>query len=186
MAFVSMGSTHVIGGVAGQDIIEGRAVAISQSGLHNDLPTVLYAASGSVGNVYVAICPPDQFSRPTWKGFFSRPSTTTFLTNDAPYDTNLEEFLVDSGQRGPAYLISPSLLTEPTVFSGWMVQLHQGGAYSLTTNDFVDSANIRVPGAPIQVGANGKFQYHASASIVGRVREYRDGKLVIVLDQRSA
>lgn len=185
MAYVAMGSTHVTGGVAGQDIVEGRAVQISASGLHNDLPTVLLAASGAV-NVFVALMTPDQFPRPTFAGFFNRNSTTRFYNNDALYTTGLDPYLVDSGQRGAQYLIGPSLLEEPTISSGWMVQLHKGGAYRLTSNCFVDSTSIRNAGATVQVGANGKFQYHASSNIVGYVREYRDGWLTVVLDQRSA
>lgn len=186
MAFVAMGGPFVTGGVLGQNIVEGCAVSISASGLHYDLPTVMLAASGAT-NVFVALATPDQFPRPTWQGFFSRNSQTTFLTNEAQYQTGLQPYLIESGQRGPAYLVGPSLLDEPTLYSGWMVQLHQGGAYTLTANNFVDSAAIRNVGAKVQVGANGKFQYHASSNIVGWVREYRadNGHLTIVLDQRT-
>jgi len=186
MAFVAMGGPFVTGGVLGQDITEGCAVQISASGLHYDLPTVMLATSGAV-NVFVALATPDQFSRPTWKGFFPRNSQTVFTDNDQLYNTNLQTYLIDSGQRGPAYLVGPSLMEEPTLYSGWMVQLHQGGAYSLTTGNYVDSAAIRTVGQKVQVGANGKFQA-AAANIVGWVREYRpdNGHLVIVLDQRSA
>jgi hypothetical protein len=186
MAFVAMGGPFVTGGVLGQDITEGCAVQISPSGLHYDLPTVLLATSGAT-NVFVALATPDQFARPTMKGFFSRNSQTVFNNNDAQYNTNLQTYLIESGQRGPQYLVGPSLLEEPILYSGWMVQLHQGGAYSLTTANYVDSASIRQAGQKVQVGANGKFQA-ASANIVGWVREYRadNGHLVIVLDQRSA
>lgn len=185
MAFVAMGGPFVTGGVLGQDITEGCAVSISASGLHYDLPTVLLAASGAT-NVFVALATPDQFPRPTWKGFFNRNSQTVFTDNDALYTTGLQTFLIDSGQRGPAYLVGPSLLEEPTLFSGWMVQLHQGGAYTLTTGNYVDSDAIHNIGQTVQVGANGKFQAAAS-NVVGWVREYRrdNGHLTIVLDQRT-
>lgn len=184
MAYIAMGGTHVTGGVAGQDITEGCAVQMSASGLHNDLPTVMLAASGAT-NVFIALATPDQFPRPTTAGFFRRNPVTTFNDNQSQFTTGLAPFLVDSGQRGPFYNIGPSLLEEPTLYSGWMVQLHKGGAYRLTSNCFVDSASIRQNGATVQVGANGKFQY-GTANVVGHVREYRDGWLTVVLDQRSA
>ena len=185
MAFVAMGGPFVTGGVLGQDLTEGVAVQISASGLHYDLPTVLLAASGST-NVFVVLATPDQFARPTMKGFFNHNSQTVFLTNEAPYTTGLQPYLIESGQHGAQYLVGPSLLNEPLLYSGWMVQLHQGGAYTLTANNFVDSPAIRQIGAKVQVGANGKFQA-ASANIVGWVREYRadNGNLTIVLDQRT-
>ncbi len=185
MAFVAMGGPFVTGGVLGQDITEGCAVSISASGLHYDLPTVMLATSGST-NVFIALATPDQFPRPTWKGFFNRTSQTTFNTNEGLYNTNLQTFLIDSGQRGPAYLVGPSLLEEPVLYSGWMVQLHQGGAYTLTTANYFDSASIHNIGQKVQVGANGKFQANAS-NVVGWVREYRadNGHLTIVLDQRT-
>jgi hypothetical protein len=174
MAFVSMQSVHITGGVAGQDIVEGLAVVMSASGLHGDLPTVMIASSGSK-NVFVALIPPDQYPRPTPKGMFAR----NWYQRINP--RNAEEFLIDTGQRGPFYLVGPSLLTEPTAYSGWVLELHKGGAYTLTSGNFVDSANIRVNGNTVAVGAGGKFVYSTS-NVVGYVREWRDGKLTIVLN----
>jgi len=184
MAFVAMGGPFVTGAVLGENITEGCAVQISASGLHYDLPTAMLAASGAT-NVFVALATPDQFSRPTFKGFFNRNSQTVYTDNESLYTTNSQQYLIESGQRGAQYLVGPSLLEAPTLYSGWMVQLHQGGAYSLTTHNYVDSAAIHVVGQKVQVGANGKFQA-ASANVVGWVREYRpdNGHLVIVLDQR--
>ena len=178
MAFVSMGSTHVTGAVAGQDITEGYCVELSVSGIHADLPTALVAASGAK-NVFIAIMSPDQFPRPTPAGMFARP------WNSSINPRNATEFLIDSGQRGPYYLISPSLLTAPVIASGWMLQCHKGGAYTLQAGAFHDSASIRSAGATVCVGASGKLAYSTS-NVVGYVREYRDGKLIVVLDQRSA
>jgi hypothetical protein len=185
MAYVAMGGTHVTGGVAGEDVLEGCAVQMSPSGLHADLPTVMLAASGSV-NVFVALMPPDRFPRPTTKDMFKRNSVNTWNTNEG-WVSDLEEFNIDTGQRGPFYLVGPSLLEAPIIYSGWMVQLHKGGAYTLTSGCFVDSTNIRRNGATVQVGASGKFQYGTS-NVVGYVREYnaRFNRLTIVLDQRSA
>jgi hypothetical protein len=178
MAFVAMQSTHITGGVAGENLIEGLAVTMSASGLHNDLPTVMIAASGSK-NVFIAMVPPDQYPRPTPQGMFSR----NYFNKIDP--RNAAEFLIDSGQNGPYYLVGPSLLNQPTVLSGWMVQLHKGGAYHLTPACFVDSADIRNAGATVCVTTGGKFAYSTS-NVVGYVREYRDGNVTIVLDARSA
>lgn len=178
MSFVAMGSLHVTGAVAGEDILEGLAVEMSASGLHADLPTVMKAAANAK-NVFVAICPPDQFPRPTPQGMFAR----TWYQSIDP--RNAVEFLVDSGQRGPYYNIGPSMLPSPTISSGWAVQCHRGGAYTLMSGCFVDSANIRNAGATVAVATGGKFTYSTS-NVVGYVREYRDGKLTIVLDSRSA
>lgn len=202
MAHVAMGSLHVTGAVAGQSIIEGRAITLNASGLHYDLPTALLAASGA-RNVFVAICPPDMLPRPTMARYFQYNPVTTqsYVGHEASsgtveYPSSLVqtmvsgayEYLVESGQsydgEDALYLLGPSMMQEPVIASGWKVQAHRGGAYTLTANAFVDSAAVRNIGASIQVGSNGKFQY-AESAIVGYVREYRDGKLTIVLDMRS-
>jgi hypothetical protein len=193
MAYVAMGGTHVTGGVAGTSFQEGIAVVITASGLHDDLPTVLPATAGA-RNVFIAIVPPDLFPRPTPVRMFNR---NQYITRDAYANlplsvqglnpTEAVEYLIESGQRGAHYLIGPSVMQEPTIYSGWAVQLHKGGAYTLTAGAYTDSADIRVIGATVAVGTGGKFVYSTSAAaIVGYVREYRDGRLTIVLDQRSA
>lgn len=182
MAYQSMQSTFVTGGVAGEDFVEGIAVEISASGLHQELPTVMVADANSM-NVFVALVPPDMFPRPTPMGMFRRPDYM-----EGPDPRNAFEFTVDSGQYGTYYNIGPSMLEEPTVYSGYIVQLHKGGAYAVTANCFVDSADIKVPGALIKVGTDGKWEYTADASVaVGYVREYnlRFNRLYIVLE-RSA
>jgi hypothetical protein len=192
MAYVAMQGTHVTGGVAGQDIVEGCAVVISASGLHDDLPTVMLASAGAK-NVFIAIFPPDRFPRPTPKNMFMRKQITTSLAdgtlplasggfdprNAAPnYNTHAYE---------DAWMLGPSVQQEPVIMSGYAVQLHKGGAYTLTAGAYTDSANIRNIGATVKVGTGGKFEYSTTAAdIVGYVREYRDGRLTVVLDQRSA
>lgn len=192
MAYVAMGSTHVTGAVAGENIVEGRAVVMSASGLHLDLPTALLAGAGA-RNVFVAILPPDQFPRPTPQNMFRRNTYVTQGSYGLPnaatgFDPrNSAEFTTDSGQNGPYYNIGPSMFQEPTALSGFALQLHKGGAYTLTANAYTDSSNIRNAGATVAVGTGGKFEYSVTAAaIVGYVREYRDGRLTIVLDQRSA
>lgn len=180
MAWIAMQSNDVsFPAVAGQDLTEGQAVSLSASGVRNDLPVAMLASSGS-RNLFVAICPPDQYPRPTPRGLYTAPWFQQIDPRDAT------EFLVDSGQRGPYYLVAPSLLTAPTVFSGWKVQAHRGGAYALTSACFVDSANIRNIGAAIEWNGT-KFTYTTvGANKCGFVREYRDGILYIKLDDTSA
>lgn len=175
MANVAMGSTHVIGGIAGEEIREGLAVAVSASGLRNDLPTVTVAASGA-SNVFVAMIPPDRFSRPTPEGMYVAPEYQEF--------SQFGMALSDLTTSEKVYRIGPSLLENPVAASGWRLQLHKGGAYTLPSGCFIDESNIRAIGALVKVTNSGMFAYTASANAVGYVREYRDGKLTIVLDQK--
>lgn len=177
MAWMAMQSVFVTGAVAGQDIVEGLAVELHASGLHYELPVALLAASGSK-NLFIALTPPDDYPRPTPRGLYG---ANWYQQIDPRTAT---EFLVDSGQRGPYYLVAPSLLTEPTMYSGWRVQCHRGGAYTLTANNFVDSANIRVIGNTI--AWNGTKFIYSTSNVCGFVREYRDGRLTVVIDHRSA
>lgn len=192
MAFVAMQGTHVTGGVAGEAIVEGRAVVISASGLHDELPTVMLAGAGA-RNVFIAIFPPDQFPRPTPVGMFRRNQIITSLPDGTlplsagGFDPRNATTHNQAHDYENAWLIGPSLLQEPVIQSGYMVQLHKGGAYTLTAGAFEDSAGIKVQGARVAVTASGKFAVSTdAAAIVGYVREFRDGKLTIVLDQRSA
>lgn len=179
MAYVATQSVTVIGAVAGQDIMEGRAVVMSASGLHDSLPTAMLAAAGA-RNVYIALVPPDMFPRPTPEGFF-RYNGTSINQNDP---RNAVEFTYNTGQYGPYYNIGPSMMQQPVALSGFLLQLHQGGTYTLTSGCFTDSANIRVAGATVRVGTNGVFEYSTTAGqVVGTVREYRDGRLTILMTQ---
>jgi len=134
----------------------------------------MIAASGAK-NVFIAIVPPDQYPRPTPQGLYAR----TWYQSIDPRDA--EEFLIDTGQRGPYYLVAPSLLTAPVALSGWVMELHKGGAYTLTSGCFVDSPNIRLNGKTVAVTTGGKF-FYSTSNVVGYVREYRDGRLTIVLN----
>lgn len=202
MAWIAMGSTHVTGAVAGMNIQEGRAVVIAASGSHYDLPTAVLAGAGAK-NVFVAILPPDQFPRPTPQSMYQNNSVwvapmpvTSGSYGTAPYAPLATEFVVDSGQflsPDPMWQIGPNAISHSTIvaLSGWKVQIHKGGAYTLTAGAFTDAAGIRVIGATVEVGANGVFQLStAAANVVGYVREYRvwggGPKLTIVLDQKSS
>lgn len=178
MAHVAIGSPFVLQGVAGQDIGEGLAVVQSASGIRGDVPTAMLAASGTTTGVYLAILPPDRFPRPTRQGFFTAPYYR--VGDPDPRDATETQFAVESDTW---YNIGPSLRENPTIPSGWLLQLHRGGVYTVPSGRFVESVNIRVPGAGIMVGANGKWQYTASNPI-GEVKLYRDGKLSFTLYQK--
>lgn len=180
MAWIAMQGNDVsFPAVAGQDLVEGQAVNLGASGLRNELPVATLAASGS-RNLFIAICPPDQYPRPTPRTLYTAPWYNQIDARDG------EEFLIDSGQRGPYYLVAPSLLTEPTVYSGWKVQCHRGGVYALTSNVFVDSADIRIIGASIEWNGTKFTVTTVGANKCGFVREYRDGRLFVKIDDVSA
>lgn len=178
MAWQAVQSVFVTQGVLGESAGEGLAVKLSASGLHNDLPTATLATVGDV-NVFVVLATPDEFPRPTPSDLFRYPSQSTF--NRASSITG-DQNLIDSRTW---YMVGPSMLGNPTLASGWKVQLHKGGAYFVPSGRFVDSANIRVAGANVKVASGGLWTY-ASASDsarVGYVREYNaaEGSLVFVL-----
>lgn len=167
------------GAVAGQDLVEGRMVSLSASGLHHDLPTALYAASGTTKDVYMVFVSPDQFPRPTYNGMFAYPDTMSLNPRDATnrYKTTDYEY---------GWLIGPSVLPTPTAQSGWKVQLHRGGMYKLLSGEFNDSAGIKAAGAKVRVGASGILEYDSTgANAIGSVREYNvyDGSLTVAIKE---
>lgn len=178
MAWQAVQSVFVTQGIAGESMGEGLAVKMSASGLHNDVPTAMLATVGDV-NVFCVLATPDEFPRPTPSSLFSYPSSSTFpRASTITGDQNLIE-------SRTWYLVGPSMLGNPTLASGWKVQLHKGGAYMLPSGRFVDSASIRAAGASVKVASGGLWTF-ASASDsarVGYVREYNadNGSLCIVL-----
>lgn len=178
MAHVAIGSPFVLQGVAVESIQEGRPVKITQSGAHRDLPNVQAAASGQVTGVYCVILPPDNFPRPTRRGFFTAPDSV--VGEPDPRDATVDQYAVEQDYW---YNIGPSQLENPTIASGWLVQLHRGGVYTVPSGAFTESVNIRVPGATIGVDGNNKWAY-STQNVVGEVREYRNGKLTFTLYQK--
>lgn len=162
------------GVVANANIPEGTFVVINASGVHGDLPVVSVAASGTVTDVYVLFATPDYFPRPTPNGMFSYPDTTSTDPRNATDHFKTTDFET-------AWLIGPSVLPAPTVASGWKGAAHRGGYYRLEPGQFNDSAQIRVNGAKIMVGASGLAAYTASTGAIGSVREWNpvDGSLTI-------
>jgi len=157
---------------------EGLAVKLSASGLHNDLPTVTLATVGDV-DVFVVLATPDNFPRPTPSDLFNYTSQSTFpRASTITTDQNLI-------QSRTFYQVGPSMLENPTLASGWKVQLHKGGAYMLPSGRFNDTTTIRAAGAHVKVASGGVWAYAAAndANRVGYVREYNadNNSLCIVL-----
>lgn len=175
MAHVSI-LDDAVGGVTGASIKEGSFVTLNASGLHNDLPTVLNAASGVATNVFMAFTTPDRFPRPTPVGMFKYPDFAGYLNPRSATERDL------TTDFEAAYLIGPSVLPTFTIPSGWRVACHRGGYYKLLSGEFNDSPQIRVVGAKVMVGANSLASWDAAGNAsIGFVREYNvgDGSLTI-------
>lgn len=184
MSYVSMGSTIVLGGVAGQAMQEGRAVQFAPSGLHRDLPTVLLASAGAT-DVFVVLATPDMLPRPTLPELFQYQNEYTGWTQlgaGLPDPRTATEDYLNYNDQRLRYNVGPSVMSNPTIASGWKVQLHRGGAYTLSSGTFTDVTAIRVQGSAVKVAASGIFVHatNMADSAVALVREYRNGNLVIV------
>lgn len=169
-----------VGGVAGASIKEGSLVVFSASGLHNDLPTVLNAASGTATEVYIAETTPDRFPRPTFAGMFKY---NDFMGVINPRGATERDLTTDFEAQ---YLIGPSVLPTFTIPSGWKVSCHRGGYYKLQSGEFNDSPQIRVVGAKVKVGANSLVSWDsAGTSAIGAVREYNpyDGTITVSIKE---
>lgn len=146
--------------VAGQSIEEGRLVSLTSSGLHEDLPTALYAASGTSLNVFVAFQPSDNFSRPTPASMFTALRTSQF------YETNPWQ---NAQENGPFYWAGPSTFDDPTLASGYSLLAKLGGIYTVASGCVVDSANIRVVGNLVKVADDGTGRWAYTASETGAI-----------------
>lgn len=173
MAYVSRLSDVVKPGVVGESLQEGKAVRVTTSGVHNDLPVLMTATSGEVSNVYVLFQAVDNFERPTDAGLYTANwnasiSRTTGFGN--PVDTNKTY-----------YRVGKSTLWDPTLLSGELGQAHRGGTYAVPEGAYVDSANIKVPGNKIKVSNLGRWEYTSSESdAVGVVDEYNTANSVLI------
>lgn len=143
-------------GVASITIMEGRAVTLSASGVRNDLPNVTYASANQQHGVFIAFFPPDNFPRPTYEDLYSVPSTRV-------YDLTDSNLYGDPTFYKKQYLVPRSMWAEPVAYSGELVALHQG-RIGVTANCFVDSSNIRTPGARVAVGTSGLLTYTSTDS----------------------
>lgn len=143
-------------GVASITIMEGRAVTLTASGVREDLPNVTYASANQQHGVFIAFFPPDNFPRPTYEDLYSVPSTRV-------YDLTDSNLYGDPTFYKKQYLVPRSMWAEPVAYSGELVALHHG-RIGVTANCFVDSANIRTPGARVAVGASGLLTYTSTDS----------------------
>lgn len=154
---VASRSVKVRGAITVGSLVEGTAVKLTDSGVVNgladDLPFVAQADSG-LNPVYILAAAPDDFPRPVddrqyragWRVVSDRTSAADYAE---PYETITR------------YNIGISNLDNPTIPSGYLVNLHKGGTYTVPLACYVDSATIRIPGTRIEVGSSGKWQYNA-------------------------
>lgn len=153
-------------GVAASTIMEGRAVVVGASGVRNDLPNVTYATTNVRYGVFIAFFPPDSFPRPTYADWYTAPGTKSYNLNDGGLygDPILEKKM---------YLVPRSMWREPLIYSGELVALHHG-KIGVTANCFTSSADIKVPGAGVAVGASGMLTYSTNDShLIGIVDRYQ-------------
>src|SRR5688572_8539431 len=152
MAYVSRLSDVVRGGYASEDMQEGRAVRLTESGSfsgRNELPAFAPATAGTTTNVFCLMAAVDDFPRPTKKSMY----TTTglrFVNYDEGYSDPIRN-------DGDVYQVGMSVLWNPTIPSGALALGHRGGTYAVPSGAYVESANIRVPGNMIAVGADGRW-----------------------------
>lgn len=183
MAYISRLSDHVDGGVAQDTIWEGTFVTISQSGVStgSSLPAVRIAASGTVYPVFVAIVPPDNFARPTNSLMYTATYTATLRSDvNTGWDNPVDSYTF--------YRQGMSTLENPVATSGMLLQLHRGTTVTLTSGNWISSANIKVPGALVKVAddGTGRAQYTTLQSeAIGYIEEYDGAKqyLTIVVKQ---
>lgn len=174
MAYVSRLSDVSRGVVVSANFQEGLAVKLGAAGTtHTDLPLASLATAGEKTNVFILIAAPDNFARPTRKDYYTAPSTTVMDRNTGYADPirNL----------GDQYLVGMSVLWNPTIPSGALATAQRGGTYAVPSGAFVDSADIKVPGNKIKVGASGRWEYTAvETDAVGYTEEYNTANSVLI------
>lgn len=163
MAFQTRLSDVVIGGVVGESIQEGRAVKMTNSGIHQDLPILMLADTDSMAGVFCLLAVPDQFSRPTRADLYKAPWYTT-----QPKTTGY----LDPTDAYTMYRVGKSVLWNPTITSGELGQAHRGGSYAVQSGAYVMSAGIRVPGSLVKVTTGRWDTTTDETKAVGRVDKY--------------
>lgn len=151
---VASRSAKVRGAIVIASVVEGLAVQLNDSGvargLETDLPTAALADSGML-HPYIIAAAPDDFMRPVDKRQYQagwRVVSDKTLSSGYSEPVETETF----------YKVGISNLYNPTIPSGFVVNLHRGGTYTIPVAAYTDSADIHVVGAPIEVGDNGKWQ----------------------------
>lgn len=166
MAHVSKMDLHVRPALAGTTIQEGRLVRLAASGLRNDLPTALLAASGTHLNVYVAFVPPDNFSRPTPNSMYTANWYST-LNQDSGWGLN--------EQTDTFRYQGLSTYENPTMVSGMTLLARRGGIYEVPSGCVVVGANVKAVGNLVKVSddGTGRWEYTATESAaIGKVVDY--------------
>ncbi len=166
---VASRSAKVRGAIVIASVVEGLAVQLNDSGvargLETDLPTAALADSGML-HPYIIAAAPDDFMRPVDKRQYQagwRVVSDKTLSSGYSEPVETETF----------YKVGISNLYNPTIPSGFLVNLHRGGTYTVPEACFVDSADIKVVGTLIEVGDNGKWQRATVATnAVGEVVFY--------------
>lgn len=166
---VSVLSDVVKGAIVATDIVEGLAVTLTNSGVVNgfqtDLPFATVADSGAT-NIYVVAAAPDNFPRPVDLRQYRAGWYAVMGRADGDFSEPVETVT--------RYNVGISNLYNPTIPSGFLVNVHRGGRYTVPSACYVDSDGIKVPGNFVEVGAGGKWQYTADrTNAVGEVVEYR-------------
>lgn len=168
MAHVSVNSAFVTQGVAGETITEGAPVCITTSGVHMELPVAMLADTTTT-KVFVAIVPPDQYGRPTPVNMYLTPSQALLdVANANSTPVSGGEMYLNQGM---------STLENPVVMSGMLLQIHDGGAYTIPA-DLFDA--VPAIGEDVVVSSAGKWGT-TGGDKVGIVREIRGNNVVIVL-----
>lgn len=152
---VASRSAKVRGAILVTSVLEGLAVQLNDSGvargLETDLPFAALADSG-IQHPFVLAAAPDDFDRPV----DSRQYTAGWRVVS---DKTLSTGYADPVETLTMYKVGISNLYNPTVPSGFLVNLHRGGTYTVPAECYVASAGIKVVGNAIEVGADGKWQY---------------------------
>lgn len=164
---VASRSARVRGAIVVTSVVEGLATQLNDSGtargLETDLPTAALADSG-MKSPYIIAAAPDDFERPVDnRQYLAGWRVVSDKTLSTGYSEPLETIT--------RYKVGISNLYNPTIPSGFLVNLHRGGTYTVPSDCYVDSTGIRVVGNRIEVGANGKWQYNAAneTNAVGEV-----------------
>lgn len=166
MAHISKMSSHIRAAVAGATIPEGALVQLTNIGVRGDLPVALPAASGTTKNVYVAMVPPDNFSRPTPSQFYTAPFLAV-QKESGPWSDNTE--------TGTFYNVGLSTLENPTMASGYLLQAHKATIVHVPSGLMVANNGLKVVGALVKVADDGSGKYALTtleAAAVGRIVEY--------------
>lgn len=170
MAHEAKLSLYSVPAVAGQAIEEGRLVRLTASGLRNDLPTALPAASGTTINVYVAFAPPDNFSRPTPGSVYTAAPTSYWLENQVAGPSWGNQTQTDTW-----FFQGLSTFEAPLLGSGYLVLAKREGVYTVTSGCVVAGSNIQVVGNLVKVADDGTGRWDSTtveSSAIGTVVDY--------------